>query len=102
MVEGFQLIYDQLMGVLQRFDLTALDAEGAVFDPHRHEAATYVPSDEHPEDTVIAQTRRGYMLGDRLLRATQVVVSSGTRAEDAATAANDAPASAEGSDGQEE
>lgn len=76
-VNGLQLVYDQLMKAFEKFGLTPIDAEGEVFDPHLHEAATHLPSAEHPEDTVIAQTRRGYQLGDRLLRAAQVVVSSG-------------------------
>ena len=48
-----------------------------MFDPNFHEAITHVPSDEHPADTVVTETRRGYLLGDKLLRASQVIVSSG-------------------------
>ncbi len=76
-VDGIQLVYDQLTGVLKKAGLTPVDAEGQVFDAHQHEAITHTPSEEHPADVVIAQTRRGYRLGDRLLRAAQVVVSSG-------------------------
>lgn len=76
-VEGFRLVYDQMTSVLKRFGLEPLDAEGAVFDPHHHEAVTQIPSNEVPAERVITQTRRGYRLGDRLLRASQVVVSSG-------------------------
>lgn len=76
-LEGFRMVSDQLMAVLSRFGLQPVDAEGQDFDPHHHEAVTHMPSEEHPENAVIAQTRRGYLLGDRLLRAAQVVVSSG-------------------------
>lgn len=76
-LDGFQLVHDQTLAALKRFGLEPVDAEGKAFDPHWHEAATYLPSDEHPEDSVMAQTRRGYKLGDRLLRPAQVVVSSG-------------------------
>ena len=76
-LDGFQMVNDQLLAALSRFGLKPVDAEGLEFDPHRHEAVTHVPSEEHPENVVIAQTRRGYLLGDRLLRAAQVVVSSG-------------------------
>lgn len=75
--EGFQLVYDQLMGVLGRAGLTAIDANGQAFDPHQHEAVTHLPSEDVPADIVMHQTRRGYRLGDKLLRAAQVVVSSG-------------------------
>jgi molecular chaperone GrpE len=76
-VEGFRLVFDQMASVLKRFGLEPMDAEGCPFDPHHHEAVTQMPSEVVPAEQVIAQTRRGYRLGDRLLRATQVVVSSG-------------------------
>lgn len=76
-VGGFQLVFDQLMGVLTKAGLKVIDAEGETFDPHQHEAVTHMPSDTIPADRVIAQTRRGYRLGEKLLRAAQVVVSSG-------------------------
>ena len=76
-IDGFQMVYDQLFKALQDVGLQPIDAEGTVFDPHRHEAVTHVPSNDVPADTVITQTRRGYMLGDLLLRAAQVIVSSG-------------------------
>ena len=67
--DGFQLVYDQLLRALGKFKLTPVDAEGKEFDPHLHEAITYMPSEVHPAESVIAQTRRGYELGSRLLRA---------------------------------
>jgi molecular chaperone GrpE len=74
---GFELIHDQLTGLLQRYRLTPLDAAaGDPFDPHRHEAAVHMPTAVHPEDTVISQIRRGYKLGEKLLRPAQVVVAS--------------------------
>jgi molecular chaperone GrpE len=83
-VDGFQMVYDQMLGVLRKFNLEPIDAEGEVFNPHLHEAATHVPSEEHDADAVIAQTRRGYKLGDKLLRPAQVVVSSGSPGEGSA------------------
>lgn len=76
-LDGFKLVYDQLMGTLKKFGLEPVDAAGEKFDPHLHEAMTHLPSAEHAEDVVMAQTRRGFMLGDKLLRPAQVVVSSG-------------------------
>lgn len=81
---GFQLVQDELVRVLDRAGLTALDvAPGQPFDPHQHEAVTHAPSTEHPADTVLQQVRRGYKLGPQLLRPIQVVVSSGAPAEEA-------------------
>ncbi|MFA5688517.1 MAG: nucleotide exchange factor GrpE [Kiritimatiellales bacterium] len=75
-IDGFKLVYDQLINVLKKFNATPIDAVGQTFDPHRHEAITHLPSNE-PAEMVIEQTRRGWMLGEKLLRAAQVVVSSG-------------------------
>ena len=74
--DGFRLVYNQLLGLLKKFNVTPIDAIGETFDPHRHEALTHMPSDQ-PAETVIEQVRKGYLLGEKLLRAAQVVVSSG-------------------------
>jgi molecular chaperone GrpE len=78
--EGFQLICNQLRAALEKAGVQAIAAEGQAFDPNLHEAITHLPSDQVPEGHVAAQTRRGYKLGDKLLRAAQVVVSSGPAA----------------------
>lgn len=79
--EGFQMVYDQFLNLLQSHQVKPIEAEGQPFDHNLHEAITQVPSEEHPADTVIAETRRGYLLGDKLLRPAQVVVSSGPAQE---------------------
>lgn len=76
-VQGFKLVSDQLVTALGKFGLTPIDAEGQDFDPNVHEAISHLPSADVEENHVIVQTRRGYMLANRLLRAAQVVVSSG-------------------------
>jgi molecular chaperone GrpE len=78
--EGFQLICNQLRAAIEKAGVQVIDAEGVVFDPNLHEAISHMPSDQVPEGQVVAQTRRGYKLGDKLLRAAQVVVSSGPAA----------------------
>lgn len=74
--DGFQMVYDQLLAVLRKVGVTTFEASGR-FDPHLHEAVTHAPSPDHPADTIVSQLRRGYKLGERLLRPAQVVVSSG-------------------------
>lgn len=77
-LSGFQLVQSELLRVLERAGLSAVEAApGTPFDPHQHEAVTHAPSDLHAADTVVQQTRRGYRLGPVLLRPVQVVVSSG-------------------------
>ena len=79
-VDGFKLVYDQFQNVLTKFKLEPIEAVGQEFDPHKHEALTHMPSDEYPAEVCSNQVRRGYMFGDKLLRAAQVVVSSGPAA----------------------
>ncbi|MBL7017178.1 MAG: nucleotide exchange factor GrpE [Kiritimatiellales bacterium] len=78
--EGFKLVYNQLLDLLEKHNVTPVEAIGEAFNPHVHEALTHIPSDK-PAETVVEQVRRGYMLGDKLLRAAQVVVSSGPAEE---------------------
>jgi molecular chaperone GrpE len=80
-VDGFKMVYDQFQNVLNKFNLKPIEAVGEVFDPHKHEALTHMPSDEFPAEVCSNQIRRGYLFGDKLLRAAQVVVSSGPAEE---------------------
>jgi molecular chaperone GrpE len=74
---GFQMVHDQFAALLRKFGLTPLDVHEGHFDPHLHEAVSHVPSDEYAADEIVEQTRRGYRIGEKLLRPVQVVVSSG-------------------------
>jgi molecular chaperone GrpE len=73
---GMTLVLKQLHDFLAENGLQPIEAEGKNFDPNLHEAIAHQPSD-FPEGTIIRQTRRGYRFRDRLLRPSQVVVSSG-------------------------
>lgn len=75
--DGFNMVLDQFRAAIGGFGLTPVDAHGKPFDPKIHEAIAHQPSAEVPDHTVMLQTRRGYMLGERLLRPAQVIVSSG-------------------------
>ena len=73
---GMTLVLKQLNDFLTENGLQPIEAEEKKFDPNLHEAIAHQPSDR-PEGTIIRQTRRGYRFKDRLLRPSQVVVSSG-------------------------
>ena len=76
-IDGFSMIFDQFNKVLDQFKLLPIKVIGEPFDPHIHEAITYICSEEFPEGVCVEQIRKGYMHGEKLLRAAQVVVSSG-------------------------
>ena len=72
---GVELIHRQLTDVLRKRGVRPLDALGADFDPHVHQAVAHEPSAAHRDGEVIEEFRRGYMLGDRLLRPAMVKVA---------------------------
>src|SRR6266581_9542760 len=73
---GMTLVLKQLNDFLAENGLLPIGAEEKKFDPNLHEAIAHQPS-HLPEGMIIRQTRRGYRFKDRLLRPSQVVVSSG-------------------------
>lgn len=77
-VAGVQLIERKLMALLQTFGAESMNALGKRFDPNYHDAMMYEPSDEYPEGTVSQVIRKGYMIGDQVLRPALVNVSRGS------------------------
>jgi len=74
---GVELIYKQLGDILRKRGVRPIEAVGADFDPHYHQAVSYEPAEGRREGEVIEEFRRGYMLGDRLLRPSMVKVAKG-------------------------
>jgi molecular chaperone GrpE len=73
--KGVELIHAKLHDLLRRQGLKPLEALGADFDPNVHEAVVHEVSPEHREGEVIGELRKGYMMGDRLLRPALVKVA---------------------------
>jgi molecular chaperone GrpE len=74
---GVELIHRQLMELLRKRGVRPIDAVGADFDPHFHQAVSYDAAEGRRDGEVIEEFRRGYMLGDRLLRPAMVKVAKG-------------------------
>jgi len=79
---GFKMVDDQLKKSLSEQGLEELIPDGDTFDPNFHECVAHQPSDEVEEDKVIQTVRAGYRLNERLIRAANVIVSSGPTKED--------------------
>jgi molecular chaperone GrpE len=75
--KGVELIHRQLLDALRKRGVRAIDAQGSDFDPYFHQAVAYEPAEGRREGEVIEEFRRGYMLGDRLLRPAMVKVAKG-------------------------
>ncbi len=74
--ESFDLIQKQVFETLTKLGLEEIKAIGEEFDPNFHEAVMQTPTSEHPEHTVIAELRKGYKMGDKVLRPTMVNVAA--------------------------
>lgn len=74
-VEGFTLIYRKLQAILEQEGVMPIETVGQPFDPTLHEAVTHEESDEVASGHVIAEVRKGYRLGDRVLRPALVRVA---------------------------
>ena len=74
---GVELIQQQLGEILRKRGVRPIEALGADFDPHYHQAVSYEPAEGRREGEIVEEFRRGYMLGDRLLRPSMVKVAKG-------------------------
>jgi molecular chaperone GrpE len=75
LVGPFGAVAEQLSGTLAKFGLSPFGEKGDPFDPTRHEAVAHLTSAEVSEPTCVEVMRRGYLLGDRLLRPALVAVA---------------------------
>ncbi len=71
--KGVGLVYDELLGVLEKAGLTRIEAEGKPFDPNVHEAVMQEDGDGEPVVTDVLRT--GYTLKGRVLRPAMVKVT---------------------------
>jgi molecular chaperone GrpE len=75
LLRGVELIHKQLLEVLKRRGVEPLVTVGETFDPSWHEAILHEPGTGRPEGEIVGEVRRGYRLGQRLLRPAQVRVA---------------------------
>lgn len=72
--KGVEMVYNDLVNLLMSHDVTEIKSTGEVFDPNYHQAVMTEPSDGEP-GVVIEEFQKGYMLKDRVIRASMVKVS---------------------------
>lgn len=79
LVSGVKMTLKEIQRILEKFGVVPIDAVGKPFDPGLHEAVARKESDEFEENIVSEEYQKGYMIHDRLLRPSMVVVSSGKK-----------------------
>lgn len=73
--EGVELIHRQLLDVLTRAGVSAVPAQGKIFDPHLHQAVEAVEAPGHRDQEIVEELQRGYKFRQRLLRPAIVKVA---------------------------
>jgi len=79
-VEGVGMTRDELLKIFSRYGVSPVEAVGKPFDPTYHQAIMQEETDAHPENTVVSEMQKGYVLHDRLLRPAMVVVAKSASA----------------------
>lgn len=73
-VEGFRLVQRKLHKILDEQNVMPIDTSGK-FDPNFHEAVSYEEHNDHDTDHIIAELRKGYQIGSRVIRPALVRVA---------------------------
>ena len=81
-LKGVEMVYSKLMKVLSNYGLKKIEALNQPFDFNYHEALLQVPKEGVEPLTVVEEIQKGYMLHDRVLRHSKVIVSSDVKIED--------------------
>ena len=75
LLDGVKMVVEQFNTVLGKHNCTPIEAVNQPFDPNFHQAITQMPSSDVEPNTVIMETQKGYVLHDRVVRPSQVIVS---------------------------
>ncbi len=75
--EGVEMVTEQLSGVLAKHGCRPIESLGTEFDPNFHEAIAQTPSEQHAAGHVAQEVAVGYVLHDRVVRPSNVIVSTG-------------------------
>ncbi len=74
-VEGVRMTLGGILDLIEKHRVTPIESVGKPFDPQFHQAFQQEESEDHPSNTVLKEFQKGYLLHDRLLRPSMVVVS---------------------------
>lgn len=75
--EGVAMVAKQLDDTFAKYSVQEISTDGEAFDPNLHEAISQMPSEDHASGAIMHVAQSGFKMHDRVIRPTQVVVSSG-------------------------
>jgi type IV pilus assembly protein PilB len=73
--KGYSMLENKIMSSIKEIGLRVTESKGHRFNSHFHELIQEVPTHEQPAGVIIEEIKRGYTLGDRVLRLAQVKVA---------------------------
>lgn len=82
-LDGVELVHREILGALAKHGVSEIEAEAQTFDPSVHEAMGQVPNSDVPPNTVLQVLQKGYVIHDRMLRPSRVIVSREPSADEA-------------------
>ena len=77
------MIMRQFREVLERSGVSKIESIGTPFDPNKHEAIMQIDSDEHPENVVVEEVQKGYVLNNKVIRPAVVKVAKKAKPKEA-------------------
>lgn len=81
-LQGVNLTLNETLKLLERYQVKPIDSLGEPFDPNFHQAMMQEEVDNQPENTVVREMQKGYLLHGRLLRPALVAVSKSKQKQD--------------------
>ena len=81
-IEGVKMIYKEFSRILKSEGLEPIPSIGLPLDVYKHEVFMQKVNDELPEDTVLEEIQKGYLLNSFVIRTSKVVVSQKSTQED--------------------
>lgn len=75
MQQGVDLIYRQLLALIERYKISPMTVLGEHFDPKYHDAVVRVNVNDVPEHTIVGEVQRGYCKGKEVFRPARVAVA---------------------------
>lgn len=73
---GVTMIYKQLVGILEKLQVTAIEAEGKPFDPAFHNAVLHIEDDSLEDNIVVEELQKGYLFKEKVIRYSMVKVAN--------------------------
>jgi molecular chaperone GrpE len=75
LLRGLEMTHKEILKVFEKFNVKPIKARGQVFDPNFHEAVMQEETDDVEANTIVNELQKGYLINDRLLRPSMVVVA---------------------------